>query len=186
MAKINVGQRVVPATSERAPAASSTPRTRELMEPKSEHLMKICDSSVKDFDTTGKKANGGQGQMITFVFEVIEGEFTGRKVWQNVCVKHTGSLQAEEIGREFMDTLCRSLHIVSWPDDTEEFHNKPLIGVVGKHDSYNGEDRNQIAYTKAYGAAPKKAAAKKEAKPQTGDPDATEGGEAADTGDEWG
>lgn len=60
--------------------------------PKGEYTLKATEAELK-------KTSKGDGQYLAVTFEVVKGEYAGRKVWQNFNI-HNPSEKAEKIGRE--------------------------------------------------------------------------------------
>lgn len=60
--------------------------------PKGEYTLKATDAELK----STKK---GDGKYLSVTFEIVKGQYTGRKVWQNFNVVNPNE-KAEQIGRE--------------------------------------------------------------------------------------
>lgn len=104
--------------------------------PAGKYRMAITGSEVKDT----KSGNGGK--LIAFEWTVLEGEFKGRKVWQNVNFKNP-SAKAQQIGQGELSAICRAC---AKPGirDTAELHHIPIWVKVGIEKNQNGEDRNNV------------------------------------------
>lgn len=68
--------------------------------PKGEYTLKATDAELK----TTKK---GDGQYLSVTFEVVKGQYTGRKVWQNFNISNPNE-KAEKIGREQVSGWARA------------------------------------------------------------------------------
>lgn len=114
-----------------------------------------------------KKANSGNGDYFNLTFEIIDGEFKGRKVWQRIT-QNSDNEKARNIGKAQLASICKAVGKMA-PNDTEELHDIPLIIKVGIEKGTNGyQDRNKItAYKPASGATPQPAKAPPATTPAT-------------------
>lgn len=78
----------------------------------------IADSDVKP-------TRAGNGSYIQLEFEVVSGEYKGRKLWGRYNIENTNR-EAVEIGRSQFAAVCQAVNIPS-PRDTSELHNLTLI-----------------------------------------------------------
>jgi hypothetical protein len=89
-----------------------------------------------------KTTKAGTGKYIAFEWTVLEGEFKGRKVWQNVNFQNP-SVKAQQIGQGELSAICRACAKPSIRD-TAELHNIPVFVKVGVEKDMNGNDRNNV------------------------------------------
>lgn len=75
-----------------------------------------------------KPTKNGQGQFLEVVFEVLDGQYKGRKLWSRLNLVNANE-QAVKIARREWAQLCRAVGIPN-PQDSSEVHNKPLIVTV--------------------------------------------------------
>lgn len=107
--------------------------------PEDRYLAKIVASEMKP--TKNK-----DGQYLQLEFEIIEGQYKGRKVWARLNLDNSNST-AVQIARGDLSAICRAVGVMT-PQDSIELHNLPLcIKVVCKNREDNGEITNEI---KAY------------------------------------
>jgi len=94
--------------------------------PKGVYMSMILDSEVKE---TSQKT----GKYFEFTFQVLHGEFKGRKLWARLNV-HNQSADAQRIGREQYNNLCIKAGVPGCKK-TEQLHNKKVgvIVTVGKN-----------------------------------------------------
>lgn len=108
----------------------------------------ITESTLKPL-----KSGGGLGLALTF--EVIEGEFKGRKVWAHLNVQHSNP-QAQNIAQRDLSAICHAVGVTKLTN-TEALHSKPLgIKVKIKPEDGQYAAKNEI---KGYVAANTVAAA---------------------------
>ena len=115
--------------------------------PAGTYLAHITESDVVDL-----KSGNGQGLKLTF--EVIDGQFKGRKVWENLNVVHTNE-QTQGIAQSQLSAICRATG-VNKLEDTGSLHFKPIkITVAIKPASGDYKEGNTIkGYEAANGSAP--------------------------------
>lgn len=101
-----------------------------------------------------KATKSGSGEILNITFEVVDGEFKGRKVWARINVRNTNP-KAQEIGQKQLSGLCHATGVLQ-PQDSAEFHGKPVkIKVkISKQEGY-GESNEIVAFE---GATASKAA----------------------------
>lgn len=109
------------------------------------------DYLVCPVEAAMKTTKAGTGQFIRVVFEVIDGEYRRRKLWQNFTWINP-SEKAQEIGRGQFSAMCKAMGMSGIVDDTSEILQKPVIATVAIVESdWNGKDENKITH---YSAAP--------------------------------
>lgn len=86
--------------------------------PSGEYLVQIVESDVK-----ANKNN--TGEYAELVYEAMDGEHKGRKLWANLTLTHTNET-AQSIGQRQMASLREATGVLS-PDDTRDFHYKPHV-----------------------------------------------------------
>lgn len=107
-------------------------------------------------ETDIKPNRNNNGQNFKLVFEITEGEFKGRRLYDSIVVEHKESERAVEIGKEKLASICKAVEVPK-PSDSTELHNKPLIAVVKhKTSTWEGNERTNadISYYKAAEATP--------------------------------
>jgi hypothetical protein len=90
-----------------------------------------------------KPTKSGNGSYLELTFEIIEGEYKGRKVWARLNLDNP-SAAAVKIARGELSALCRAVNVMT-PKDSVDLHNLPLeINVKCKRNGENGDISNEI------------------------------------------
>lgn len=89
-----------------------------------------------------KPTKNGGGQMLAVTFEVLDGQFKGRKLWARMNLVNANQL-AVDIAKRELGELCRAIGIIR-PNDSAELHNKPLFIEVDVEKDDKDKDRNVI------------------------------------------
>lgn len=111
-----------------------------------------------------KPTRNGSGQYLEFTFEVIEGDYKGRKVWARLNLENQNS-QTVQIARADLSAICRAVNVME-PRDSIELHNLPMtITVRCRKNPETEEISNEI---KGYAARTPIGAAKTTPAPQAG------------------
>lgn len=75
-----------------------------------------------------KPTKNGNGEYLQFVFEVIDGQYKGRKLWARLNLKNANQT-AVDIAQRELAAICKAVGIIK-PTDSAELHNKPLMVTV--------------------------------------------------------
>jgi hypothetical protein len=97
--------------SQIAPQASTGPL------PAGVYLAHIVESDVQPL-----KSGNGEGLKLTF--EIIDGQLKGRKVWENLNIRHT-SEDTQRIAQSQLSALCHAVNVIKLMD-TAALHFKPV------------------------------------------------------------
>ncbi len=89
-----------------------------------------------------KTTKSGTGQYLKLEFEVIEGEYKGRKLWANLNLNNPNQ-QAVDIARKELSAICHAVNVMQLGDSVE-LHNLPLTIVVKIATDQYGEPQNII------------------------------------------
>lgn len=73
-----------------------------------------------------KPNSKGTGYLLNVVFEVVEGEFMGKKLFASFNLKHP-SKKCQEIGRGQFKRCYTAAGFIGEPDDSSQIHEKRLI-----------------------------------------------------------
>jgi hypothetical protein len=104
--------------------------------PAGKYLACIVESEMK-------ATKNGAGQFLNLTFQVLDGEYKGRKVWARLNLKNPNP-QAEQIARGQLSALCRAIGVMT-PRDSCELHNLPLTLTVSlKKRTDNEELTNEV------------------------------------------
>lgn len=72
-----------------------------------------------------RPTKAGTGERLNLTFEIVEGEFAGRKVWAGLNVKNPNQ-QAVEISMRELSSICRAVGVMT-PKSADDLHDKPMI-----------------------------------------------------------
>lgn len=99
-----------------------------------------------------KQTKKGDGHYLALTFDVLDGEYKGRKLWTNLNLNNPNST-AVEIAKSELSAICHAVGVLT-PKDSVELHNKPLVVSV-KLEKRNdtGELQNRIKGYKSLKAA---------------------------------
>jgi hypothetical protein len=90
--------------------------------PIGEYTVVISASEMKDTKT-------GKGQYLQLVYDVVEGDYHGKKVFDRLNVVNENET-AQNIAQRALSSICRAVGVMT-PKDSEELHDKPFIIKVG-------------------------------------------------------
>jgi len=109
-------------------------------------------------NTAEKATRSGNGSYLELTFQILEGEFSGRNIWERLNLNNP-SKNAVEISRQRLSEICQAVGIYT-PNDSSELQNIPLtIAIVNKKRADTGEMRNEIkSFSAKSTAAPMPAA----------------------------
>ena len=97
--------------SQVAPQASTGPL------PAGTYLAHITESDVQPL-----KYGNGEGLKLTF--EIMDGQFKGRKVWENLNIRHSNE-DTQRIAQSQLSALCHAVNVIKLMD-TAALHFKPV------------------------------------------------------------
>ena len=104
--------------------------------PKGKYLAVCIDSEVKT-----NKSN--TGDYLKLVFEIIEGPYKGRRVFEQLNIRHTNP-KAVEVALSTLSTLCHAIEVLE-VGDSNMLHNIPVILDLGIESGRDGfGDKNRI------------------------------------------
>lgn len=115
---------------------------------------------VAVINSSEEKANkAGTGSYLQFEFEIIEGEYTGRRLWVRLNLNNQNP-DAVRMARADLSAICHAVNVLR-PTDSCELHNIPLVITVRcKKDKNTDEIINEVrGYTSRQAAAQSKAPA---------------------------
>ena len=84
----------------------------------------------------------GQGQFLKLEYEIIEGEFKGRRLWNNLNLVNNSAL-AVEIAQRDLSAICHAVGEIE-VSDSEQLHFKPLLVTVKVRPA--GKDKKGIEH----------------------------------------
>jgi hypothetical protein len=90
-----------------------------------------------------KPTKSGRGSYLQLTFEILEGEYRGRRLRSRLNLDNPSELTVK-IARGELAAICKAVGIIT-PRDSVELHNLPLaIKVVCKKRDDTGEIANEI------------------------------------------
>ena len=94
-------------------------------------------------DSEMRSTKGGSGSYLQVVWELLEGDFKGRKLWSRLNLDNPNRT-AVEIAQRELSSICRAAGILR-PKDSAELHGIPVLLKVGvEKRSDTGELQNRI------------------------------------------
>ena len=89
--------------------------------PADKYLAIIAESEMK-------ATKAGNGSYLELVFQVIEGQYKGRKLWARLNLENPNATTVQ-IARSELSAICRATGVMT-PKDSVELHNLPLLITV--------------------------------------------------------
>jgi len=87
-------------------------------------------------DTEERQTKAMNGSYLQLTIEVIEGPFTGRKVFDRLNLNNQNQT-AVEIAQRALASICRSVEVPN-PKNSDELRDKPLMVKVSVRPAENG------------------------------------------------
>lgn len=103
--------------------------------PSGKYICQIVESEI-----TPTKA--GTGQKLVLTWEVLDGEFKGRKVWDSLNISNP-SKRAEQISQAALSAICHAAGVLQL-QDSAQLHNKPMRIRVNVKKSEGYEPSNEV------------------------------------------
>ena len=104
--------------------------------PAGKYVAVIVDSEMKD-------TRAGTGRYLQLEFEIMDGEYAGRKLWARLNIENPKA-EAVRMARADLSAICRAVNVLT-PNDSADLHNLPLvIKVHVRKDKNTGEISNEI------------------------------------------
>lgn len=116
-------------------AAQVEPSTSFEPVPAGKYIAVISASEMKATKT-------GNGSFLELTFEIVDGEFKGRKLWARLNLDNPNAT-AVKIARAELSAICRAAGVME-PRDSTELHNLPLVVTVKQKADADGEIRNEL------------------------------------------
>lgn len=76
-------------------------------------------------------AKTGNGQRLALTYEIVEGPFARRRIWDSLNIIHSNA-QAQEIAQRDLKRLCAAVGHQGVLSDSEQLHFKPFRLRVGR------------------------------------------------------
>jgi len=104
--------------------------------PAGKYLAVITESEMKP-------TKAGTGQYLQLTFEILDGQFKGRKVWARLNLANSNEMTVK-IAQAELSAICRAVGVLA-PTDSVELHNLPLVITVKcKKRDDTGDVTNEI------------------------------------------
>ena len=94
-----------------APQASTGPV------PAGTYLAQIIESDVAPLKS-------GKGNGLKLTFEIIDGQYKGRRIWENLNIQHENE-ETQRIAQSQLSALCHAVNVIKL-QDTAALHHKPV------------------------------------------------------------
>lgn len=91
--------------------------------PNGTYVLQVIESDVVD-------NKNGDGSILKLTMEVYEGEFKGRKIFENLNIINK-SQKAQEIAQSQLSALTKAAGISTVITDSQDLHYQPFEAVVG-------------------------------------------------------
>ena len=102
-------------------AAEVEPQVERELLPNGKYVAVVVESENKD-------NSAGTGSYLELVFEIVQGEHEGRRLWDRLNL-HNPNSKAVEIARAQLSAICRAVGVLT-PQDSQELHDLPLVVTV--------------------------------------------------------
>lgn len=89
-----------------------------------------------------KPTKRGDGQLLQFTFEVLDGPCKGRKLWARLNLVNPNQT-AVDIAQRELGAICRAVGVLK-PSDSAELHNRPLLVTVAVEKDDRNRENNVI------------------------------------------
>ena len=128
-------------------ASAVAPQITNGVLPAGTYLAHITESDVRPLAS-------GNGQGLKLTLEIIDGQFKGRRVWDNMNIEHNNET-TQRIAQAQLSALCHAVNVIKL-EDTSALHYKPVrVKVtVREADGKYQESNNIKGYESASGGAP--------------------------------
>lgn len=101
-----------------------------------------------------KATKTGTGRFLALEFEIIEGEYTGRKLFVNLNLENPNP-DAVKIARADLSAICHAVNVLVLKDSVE-LHNLQMVITVGQRKNKGTGDMQNVInkYSAKQGFAP--------------------------------
>lgn len=104
--------------------------------PAGEYIAMIVDSEMKP-------TKNGLGEYLQLVFEVCDGEHSGRKIFARLNLNNQNQT-AVEIAQRELSAICHAVGVLT-PNDSSDLHDKPMSIKVKIRQSPGYDPQNEIS-----------------------------------------
>jgi hypothetical protein len=124
-------------------AANVAPATRPGPIPKGPYLAHVIESDLQPLKS-------GNGEDLKLVFEVLDGEFKGRKVIERLNIVHNNA-QTQNIAQGQLSALCHAIQVIELRDSAM-LHYKPVRISVTIREQAGYDPQNSVNGFEAAGS----------------------------------
>jgi hypothetical protein len=89
-----------------------------------------------------KPTASGSGKYLQITWEVLDGEFKGRKVWQRLNIVNANA-QAQEIAQRELSAICHATGVLKLTNSSQLHHIPVMLKVVVKKDG-DRDPQNEV------------------------------------------
>ena len=127
-------------------AAAVSPQQSFTPIPAGTYIAQITESEIK-------ATKSGSGQMLNTTYEILDGQYKGRKVFGRINIVNQNP-EAERIGQSQLSALCHAVNVMQL-QDTMQLHHKPVKIKVKVREDETGkyEPSNDVTGYESAGAA---------------------------------
>jgi len=128
-------------------ASAVAPQVTNGVLPAGTYLAHVTESDIRPLAS-------GNGEGLKLTLEIIDGQYKGRRVWDNMNIQHTNET-TQRIAQAQLSALCHAVNVIKL-EDTSALHYKPVrVKVtVREADGKYQESNNIKGYESASGATP--------------------------------
>ena len=98
-------------------ASTVTPQAATGPVPAGTYLAQITESDVQPLKS-------GKGTGLKLTFEIIDGQYKGRRIWENLNIQHENE-DTQRISQSQLSALCHAVNVIKL-QDTAALHLKPV------------------------------------------------------------
>lgn len=118
--------------------------------PKGKYLCMAIASELKPTKT-------GTGEYLQITFEVIDGQFKGRKIFERLNIRNQNKV-AEDIAQRALSALCHAVGVLNL-QDSDQLHNIPVVLDISIEQKEGYDAQNRVkGYSSTNGGKPALAA----------------------------
>jgi hypothetical protein len=92
-------------------------------------------------DSEMKPNSKGTGHLLYLTFQIVEGEYAGRKVWTRLNLDHPNPT-AMEISKKELSAICRAVGVLE-PKDSVDLHDIPLV-ITARVEQRKNADKKPV------------------------------------------
>lgn len=106
-------------------------------------VLPVGDYLCAIVDSEEKRNSKNTGSLLSLTVEVIDGKYSGRKLWVNLNLDNPNQ-EAVKIARAELSAICRAVNVMKL-NAKEQLHDIPFIAKIGiKNRTDTGEPENKI------------------------------------------